>query len=324
MIDEKNMASLKTAPSKTLRIGTRSSPLALRQTNMVAEALRLHHPKLDIEIIPIKSAADWKKQDGEKSLSEQAGGKGQFAKEIEQAHLKGQIDCGVHSAKDMPSFLPDELQITHFLPRYDPRDAFVSNVASCLESLPLGAVIGTCSPRRQSLVLSKRKDIKIVPFRGNIQTRLDKVKAGQVDATYLAIAGIGRLGIESDMVNLVPISQMLPAAGQGAICIETKKDDVQTQIYFDKINCISTSLCVQAEREVLKILDGSCHTPIAAYASLDKGTMKIYGYVGSTDGTQNFNESFSCPCTSLEQAINLGQKLGHKLKEIVPKNILIG
>ncbi len=319
MIDEKDIA-----PSKTLRIGTRTSPLAMRQTNMVAEALRLHHPELDIEIIPIKSAADWKKQDGEKSLCEQAGGKGQFAKEIEQAHLKGKIDCGVHSAKDMPSFLPDELQITHFLPRYDPRDAFISNIADCLENLPQGAVIGTCSPRRQSLILSQRRDIKIVPFRGNIQTRLDKVENGQVDATYLAIAGIGRLEIESDMIHLVSTQQMLPAAGQGAICIETKKDDLQTQTYFDQINCMTTSLCVQAEREVLKILDGSCHTPIAAYAILQKGVMKIQGYVGAMNGKQSFYESFEGECTSLEHAIKLGCKLGDKLKSIVPRNILIG
>lgn len=319
MIDEKTLY-----PSKVLRIGTRTSPLAMRQTNMVADALRLHYPELDIKIIPIKSAADWKKQEGEKSLSEQAGGKGQFAKEIEQAHLNGEIDCGVHSAKDMPSFLPQELQITHFLPRYDPRDAFISNIADCLENLPQGAVIGTCSPRRQSLVLSQRKDIKIVPFRGNIQTRLNKVEKGQVDATYLAIAGIGRLDIESDMIQIVPTKQMLPAAGQGAICIETKKDDVQTQAYFNKINCIHTSLCVQAEREVLKVLDGSCHTPIAAYAVLENGIMKIRGYVGSTDGKHSFYKNYESECTSLEDAINLGQKLGNKLKEIVPKDILIG
>jgi len=307
----------------TLRIGTRTSPLAMRQTNMVADALRLHHPELNVEIVPIKSAADWKKQDGEKSLSEQAGGKGQFAKEIEQAHLDGKIDCGVHSAKDMPSFLPDELQIKHFLPRYDARDAFVSKKYKNLEDLPQNAVLGTCSPRRQSIALSKRPDLKIVPFRGNIQTRLDKIANEQVDATFLAIAGIGRLAIDSDMVSPISDEYMLPAAGQGAICIETKIDDVKTQEYLSKINCVQTSLCVQAEREVLRVLDGSCHTPIGAYAILKDDMLYLRGYVGSLDGKHNFQEAITQKCTSLEKAQIMGKSIGDKLKSMAPQEILI-
>ena len=314
------------APQKEiLRIGTRGSPLALRQTQMVADALRLHHPQLEVEIVKIKSAADWKKKDGEKSLCEQAGGKGQFAKEIEQAHLDGQIQCGVHSAKDMPSFLPQELQITHFLPRYDARDAFISKKYKSLSDLPLNATVGTCSPRRQSMALSQRPDLNIVPFRGNIQTRLDKVANEQVDATFLAVAGMGRLGIEDDMIHPVETDNMLPAAGQGAVCIETKIDDVKTQKYFDAINCPQTTICVSAEREVLKVLDGSCHTPIAAYAVLEPdNTLTIKAYAGSLDGQKVFNETITGFCTSLHEAQELGQELGQILKESVPADIILG
>lgn len=307
-----------------LRIGTRTSPLAMRQTQMVADALRLHHPDLAVEIVPIKSAADWKKQDGEKSLSEQAGGKGQFAKEIETAHLEGKIHCGVHSAKDMPSFLPDGLQINHFLPRYDARDAFIGHKVTSLNDLPQGATLGTCSPRRQSMALALRPDLKIVPFRGNIQTRLDKVANGQVDATFLAMAGIGRLEIENNMVSPISEDEMLPAAGQGAVCIETEVTDTKTQQYLEAINCFDTALCVQAERKVLKMLDGSCHTPIAAYAVLDGDQIYLRAFVGALDGSQTYSESMKTKCTSVNEAQEVGKILGQKLKLIVPKEILVG
>ena len=315
MIDRKN---------KILRVGTRTSPLAMRQTEMVRDALRLKHPDIEIEIVPIKSSADWKKQDGEKSLSEQAGGKGQFAKEIEQAQLDGKIDCGVHSAKDMPSFLPDQLQIMHFLPRYDAREVFISHQANKLEDLPKASVIGTCSPRRQSQLLAKRPDLKVVPFRGNVQTRIDKVVNKQVDATFLAMAGVGRLGIKSDLLHPVDINDMLPAAGQGAICIETKIDDTETQNILDAINCRETLYRVTAEREVLKVLDGSCHTPIAAYAEIEDGEIYLRAFVGSLDGSQVFEDVVTRACPLVEDARMLGFELGNKLKTRVLDNILVG
>jgi len=186
----------------------------------------------------------------------------------------------------------------------------------------LGATIGTCSPRRKSLALSIRPDLKIVPFRGNIQTRLDKIENEQVDATFLALAGIGRLGIEDKNLHPVKINDMLPAAGQGAICIETAVDDIQTQQYLEAINCYETRLCVSAERAVLNVLDGTCHTPIAAYATLKNDILSIRSYVGALDGSKTYHQQIELPCTSVEEAENMGTELGYKLKSIVPEDIL--
>jgi hydroxymethylbilane synthase len=294
----------------------------MKQAEMVADALRAHHAGVEIDIIGIKSAADWKKQDGEKSLSEQAGGKGQFAKEIEEAHLNGEIDFGVHSAKDMPSFLPEGLQIAHYLPRADARDAFIGRTYNSLSGLPEGAVLGTCSPRRQSLALSRRPDLQVVPFRGNVRTRLKKVEDGQVDATFLAMAGLQRLGIEDDMIHPLSIEEMLPACGQGAVCIETTVGDEEVHQLLRPVTCTLTQWCVSAEREVLKMLDGSCHTPIAAYARLEKGYLSLKAAVGSLDGRRVYREEMEGECLSLADAIALGQRVGKILKKTVPEDIL--
>ena len=308
--------------NKSLRIGTRNSPLALKQADMLQLALLGVNPNLDIEIIPIKSAADWKKQDGERSLCEQNGGKGQFAKEIEQIHLEGQIDCGVHSLKDMASILPEGLQITHVLPRADSRDAFISANYKTIDDLPDGATIGTCSPRRQAIALSKRPDLKVAPFRGNVQTRLNKVRDGQVDATFLAMAGLTRLGIEDEMIYPLSTNEMLPACGQGIVCIETKSEDTQTQQTLDSIHCVKTGLCAVAEREVLKVLDGSCHTPIAAYAIMEENIMHIKAQVFSSDGQTAFEKEGDYACESSEQAIKIGHDVGQYLKSLLPAGFL--
>lgn len=305
-----------------LRLGTRSSPLALVQANMVKEALVAAHPDLEVEIIPIKSAADWKKQDGETPLSEQKGGKGQFAKEIEKAHMDGLIDCGVHSLKDMACFLPDGLEILHVLPRADARDAFISEKYNSLEDLPEKASVGTCSPRRRALILNKRPDVNVVPFRGNVKTRLDKVKNNQVDATYLAMAGITRLGIHDDAIKAIEIDSYLPACGQGVVCLETKKDDVAVQKLLDAIHCPETMLCASAEREVLKVLDGSCHTPIAAYAVFGDGNIYLRAQVLSLDGQEIYSEEMTKECADVQVAQFIGHELGMKLKEQLPEGFL--
>ena len=277
--------------SDIFRIGTRNSPLALCQADILKSALEAAHVGLIVEIVPIQSNADWKKGEGEKPLIEEAGGKGLFAKEIEQKILDGEIDCGVHSTKDMASFLPEGLEINHYLPRADVRDAFISLKYKSIEEMPAGAVVGTCSPRRQALALSKRPDIKIVPFRGNVGTRMEKIRNGQVDATFLAMAGLERLGVTDDMIHPLSADEFLPACGQGAVCMETRDDDDRAKQILDKVHCVDTGLCVAAEREVLKILDGSCHTPIGAYATLDNGLMTIRAQVLSLDGRKIYSDS---------------------------------
>ena len=305
-----------------LRIGTRGSPLALVQANMVKDALAAAHPELGVEIIPIKSAADWKKQDGETPLNEQEGGKGQFAKEIETAHLEGLIDCGVHSLKDMACSLPEGLEISHVLPRADAGDAFISEKYKSLDDLPSGANVGTCSPRRRALILNKRPDLNIVPFRGNVQTRLDKIKSGQVDATYLAMAGLTRLGIKDDAIKAVEIEDMLPACGQGVVCIETKKSDASVKELLNNVHCHETMLCAFAEREVLKVLDGSCHTPIAAYATLQGGQLYLRAQVASLDGQKIYKQEITKECRDAPTAISVGHDVGSQLKSELPKGFL--
>jgi hydroxymethylbilane synthase len=307
---------------KSFKIGTRGSPLALKQADMLRERLQKAHPDLSIEIIPIQSAADWKAQDGERSLCSKDGGKGQFAKEIEEQILNGSLDCGVHSLKDMASFLPEGLVIDHYLPRADARDAFICAQYQTVMDLPEGAVIGTCSPRRQAFVLSKRPDLKIVPFRGNVSTRLDKVRNGQVDATYLAMAGLSRLNITDPMIHAVEIEEMLPACGQGIICIERRKDDERAQEILNAVHDPQTGLCAIAEREVLAVLDGSCHTPLAAYAIVEKDSFYVRAVVASPNGQEVYQEESRTICTSDAQAREIGVRVGETLKARLPEGFL--
>lgn len=308
--------------SKVFKIGTRRSPLALKQAEMLKSALQVVHADLNIEIIPIKSAADWKMQDPEKALDTKNGGKGQFAKEIEDQILDGRLDCGVHSLKDMASFLPNGLKVAHYLPRVDARDAFICDDHGSLIDLPQGAVVGTCSPRRRAFILGLRPDLKVIPFRGNVKTRLDKVKAGQVDATYLAMAGITRLGINDPIIHAVDIEEMLPACGQGIVCMEIRETDEWAHKILEAINDNTARLCAVAEREILRVLDGSCHTPIAAYATIEGDMMRLIGYVASLDGETTFKEEVVAACSTVQEARELGLKMGEGLKVQLPKGFL--
>ena len=308
---------------QTLKIGTRGSPLALIQTEMVQQALASAHPHILTERVIIKTSGDWKPEDGETKLCEARGGKGLFAHELENALQDGSIDCAVHSMKDMPSFLPDGLVLDHVLERGDPRDAFISYKASSLMELPQGAVVGTSSARRQSFLLTKRPDIKVVPLRGNVHTRLDKLKDGQVDATFLAMAGLVRLGIHGNHIHAVETRDMLPASCQAAIGIEIRKKDAEIHVLLDSIHDEQTGLCCFAERAALQILDGSCHTPIGAYARFEGGKMLFNLALAALDGSQIFEQFAEMPISKKNQAIDFGSAVAGKLKTIAPANLLV-
>jgi hydroxymethylbilane synthase len=267
-----------------IRIGTRGSPLALAQAREVQQRLEAAHGagRLGFEVRAIKTSGD-RIQD--RPLSE-AGGKGLFTKEIEEALLAGDIDIAVHSMKDMPTVLPDGLTIACLLPREDVRDAFISGTAASLAELPQGAVVGTSSLRRQAQVKRARPDLVVVPMRGNVETRLRKLADGAADATLLACAGLKRLGLEHRITAPVPVDDMLPAIAQGAIGIETRSDDAAAAELIAPINHQATALCITAERAFLARLDGSCRTPIAGLAVLDGGRLAFRGMILTPDGAR--------------------------------------
>jgi hydroxymethylbilane synthase len=267
-----------------VRIGTRGSPLALAQAREVRERLEAAHGpgQLACEVRAIKTSGD-RIQD--RPLSE-AGGKGLFTKEIEEALIAGEIDLAVHSMKDMPTLLPAGLTIACYLPREDVRDAFVSAKVSTLAELAAGAVVATSSLRRQAQVRWLRPDLAVVPMRGNVDTRLRKLEAGEADATLLACAGLKRLGLEERITSAMPVDQMLPAVAQGAIGVEARADDLVIAQLLAAINHQSTALAVTAERAFLAKLDGSCRTPIAGLAELDGGRLTFRGMILTPDGGQ--------------------------------------
>ncbi len=212
--------------------------------------------------------------------------------------------------------------IEHYMARADARDAFICANHHNLMALPEGATIGTCSPRRQALALAQRADLKIVQFRGNVKTRLDKVAAGQVDATYLAMAGLTRLGINDPMIHAIDVEEMLPACGQGIVCVEMRASDQTTREILKAIHDIPTGYCAVAEREVLKVLDGSCHTPIAAYATYNDGQLYLRSIVASLDGQITYSEELRQSCASIDDAQSIGLKVGQAIKAQLPEGFL--
>jgi hydroxymethylbilane synthase len=267
-------------------IGTRGSPLALAQANEVrrrlATAQGVDPERFAIQVIKTSGDAI---QD--RPLYE-AGGKGLFTKEIEQALLAGTIDLAVHSAKDVPTFLPDGLWLSSWLPREDPRDVFISFKAKTLRDLPAGAIVGSSSPRRRALVLKLRPDLKLVSIRGNVETRLRKLENGDADATILALAGLKRLGLQDKATAIFDPHEFLPAAGQGAIAIETRRDDERLNALVAAIGDKDTEAAVAAERGFLALLDGSCRTPIAAHAIVDGERIRFRGLIVSPDGREAY------------------------------------
>lgn len=310
---------------KELRLGTRGSRLAMIQANMVRDAILKIAPEMNVEIVKILTSGDWKPSDGETRLSEEDGGKGLFAKEIERELINGNIDIAVHSMKDMESFLPEGLIIPWMMPREDARDTFIcgniSKNVRKIADLPKGCVVGTSSVRRAAFLLNKRPDLQIQPFRGNVQTRLDKLKTGQVDLTMLAYAGLKRMGLEDEATCILEMDDMLPAAAQGAVGIEILESRMDELSFIGQINCEKTYVCVSAEREALRILDGSCHTPIAAHATLEGEEMHVRAAVCSLDGSQIFKSETKGFAGSLKDAVRLGQIVGEDLKLQAPLDL---
>lgn len=311
-----------TVKSEKIIIGTRGSPLALWQANFVMSKLAIIRQDITFEIKVINTSGDWRPQDGEVRLKESEGGKGQFAKEIEDALLAGVVDMGVHSMKDMETVQPEGLEIPFILEREDPRDAFLSDCAQTIEDLPLGAVVGTASMRRGAFLLNYRPDLKIVPFRGNVQTRIDKLRAGQVDATLLACAGLKRLGLMHEVASLVSEDVLLPAVAQGAIGIEIRSQDRNKLSFISQINCLKTLFCVECERSYLRYVDGSCHTPVGVFARMENGVMRVSARVVSPDGVFSCADTMEASVVSLEQARSLGLELGRRMKPHIPEGIL--
>jgi len=293
-----------------IRIGTRGSPLALAQARQVAARLASAHALApeQCELVIIKTTGD---RITDRPLIE-AGGKGLFTKELEEALFARDIDLAVHSMKDMPAVLPDGLEISAILEREDPRDAFVSLKYKSLAEMPEGAVIGTSSPRRQAQVLRARPDLEVVGFRGNVETRLRKLEEGVADATFLACAGLNRLGLSQHITERMDIDVMLPAVAQGAIGIEIRSDDLDTTRLVAPLNDAPTAVCVAAERAYLAQLEGSCRTPIAGYARLRDGALVIRGEILSTDGA----EAYAADTTGApEIARRLGEQTAAELLE---------
>ena len=296
----------------TIKIGTRGSALALAQAHETRSRLMAAHGlgEADFEVKVISTAGD-RIQD--RPLSE-VGGKGLFSKEIEAALDQGEIDLAVHSTKDMASTLPDGLEIASYLPREDVRDAFISPSAGSVDELPQGAVVGSSSLRRQALLKRARPDLNVVMFRGNVQTRMEKLNRGDVDATLLAYAGLRRLGMEAVATKLLPTKTFLPAPAQGAICIECRSNDENTKNLVAAINDEATELVIETERAFLRALDGSCRTPIAGLATLELEKITFSGMILSEDGSLVFETSDEC-AANLEAARAMGARAGKKLRE---------
>jgi hydroxymethylbilane synthase len=313
-----------TLTHKKLRVGTRGSKLALTQTETICAALLAAHPDLVIETTIIKASGDWTPAQGEVRLSEQAGGKGLFVKDIEDQILNNQVDIGIHCLKDVPTFMPDGLILNHFMPRADARDVFVSHKAKSLDELPAGSVVGTSSVRRQAVILNRRPDLKVVTFRGNIDTRLEKLAAGQVDAIILAAAGLQRIGRADAITSYIEPEAMLPAVGQGVLGIECRAGDVQTQFILDSLNHKPTRLTTIAERALLATLNGSCGTPIGSYAVFNAdGAMYLRGFLASMDGESLFESEETAVVKTVDDARALGVRVGHSIKAMAPVPLLL-
>jgi hydroxymethylbilane synthase len=274
---------------KVIRIATRESLLALWQAEYVATALKSAHPGLEVELIKMKSQ-------GDKILDvplAKVGGKGLFTKELEEGLLAGEADIAVHSMKDVPMELPAGLHLPVICPREDPRDAFVSNTCQSLDELPQGAVVGTSSMRRQCQLLARRPDLQIKFLRGNVQTRLRKLDDGEYDAIILAGAGLKRLELAERITELLDITTLLPACGQGAVGIESRVDDDDINLMLLALNDPKTQVRVLAERAMNRRLEGGCQVPIGGYAELEHGVIVLHGLVGRPDGSEIIRGSVS-------------------------------
>lgn len=296
------------AGTNTIRIATRRSPLAVAQAEMVAGALKAAAPEaLEVTLLPMQTSGDSNQQ---QALS-QWGYKGLFTKELEEALLDGRADIAVHSMKDMPSILPDGLLIAGMLPREDPRDAFISLEYPDFDALPIGATLGSSSIRRSAMLARLRPDLHITPLRGNVGTRLNKLARGDAAATLLAVAGLNRLHMQQHITAIFQPEQLLPAVAQGAIGIEAREDNEALLARIAQISDLPTQLAVTAERAVLRVLDGSCRTPLGCYATLDDDQIHLRAHLLSPDGAQSWQHEAR---GNVQDGQALGTALGEALK----------
>ena len=295
-------------PANPFRIGTRGSPLALAQAHETRDRLSAAFdlPSEAFEIVVIKTTGD---RILDRPLKE-IGGKGLFTREIEDDLLAGRIDIAVHSMKDMPVEQPDGLVLNCYLPREDVRDAFISPAGGSLSGLSAGTKVGTSSLRRKAQLLNKRPDLDVVEFRGNVQTRLKKLEEGVAHCTFLAMAGLNRLGMSDVPASPIATDEMLPAVAQGAIGIERRLDDTRATEMLDALHHTETGHRLAAERAFLKALDGSCETPIAGLATLEGDNLTLVGEILRTDGSEALSDTRTGP---VEDGEAIGRDLAQEL-----------
>ncbi len=293
-----------------IRIGTRTSKLALSQVAEFHLLLADFFPDLKIEIVPITTSGD-RIQD--RNLAD-IGGKGLFIKELEEALLQDKIDIAIHSAKDVPPVIHEETEIAAFTSRLDSRDCFISAKFKKLEDLPKGAIVGTSSARRKAILLRKRPDLQIVNFRGNVDTRLRKLEENVVDATILAVCGLERLGKEKEVKKVFDKKEMLPAGGQGALAVQIKKSSNSLKEVVQKINDSKTMIEVKCERAFLRELGASCSTPVGVHAEIENDKITLRTQLLSFNGNEIF-ETKSSGKAELEKAIEIGISAAQKVKK---------
>lgn len=297
-----------------IRIGTRTSKLALSQVAEFHLLLADHLPNLKIEIVPITTSGD-KIQD--RNLAE-IGGKGLFIKELEEALIQDKIDIAIHSAKDVPPVIHEETELAAFTPRLDSRDCFISNKFKQIEDLPKSAVVGTSSARRKAIILRKRPDLKVINFRGNVDTRLGKLEENIVDATILALCGLERLGKERAIKKVFDKKEMLPAGGQGALAVQIKKSSAALKEVIQKINDEKTMIEVKSERAFLRELGASCSTPVGVNAEIENEKLTLRTQLLNFDGSEIF-ETNSSGEADLESGIKLGISAAKEVKKSAEK-----
>lgn len=310
------------SPDRPLRIGGRGSKLSLKMAEIAVAALKDVHPELGlpgaVKYIVITTSGDMTQQKGDIPLAA-FGSKELWTKEIEMALEGDRIDIGLHCVKDVPSFVSPAFAFPTVLKREDPRDCWISRTGQPLSAMPQGATIGTASVRRQGILLAQRSDLNIKPIRGNVDTRLEKLRAGYADAIILARAGLSRLGMNLPEFNTdLSVEDMLPACGQGALCFETLSANTQLMEFLAPVNHAQSEQEILAERALLQTLDGTCSTPISAYAQSDGTTLTLRGLVVRPDGTGMTTGSRTGAVADAEK---LGRELGDELKRNSPADI---
>jgi hydroxymethylbilane synthase len=293
----------------TIRVGSRGSDLALWQAVEVANHIRAHQPRIAVEHVVIQTSGD---RAFDAPLVS-ARGKGLFTRELDDALLAGTIDLAVHSLKDVPTTCPDGLIVTVVLPREDPRDVLVAVPGTTLETLPPGSSVGTSSPRRRAQLLAIRPDLRIREVRGNIATRLAKLDRGEVDGLVLAGAGLARLGLATRIAQVIPPDELVPAAGQGALAVESRNTDTRVNVLLRPLDHRPTRFATLAERAFLARLEGGCQVPVGAFGTWEDGRLFLTGIVADARGRASVRGTESARVDSDTDATNAGVRLADRL-----------